>query len=64
METTGGWINDPRVRALRAAAVRGYGPGIERRVEGAIRAALKRVDRGETRMEMEIRKLEKPLRVW
>lgn len=60
----GGFINDRRVRALMAAAKRGWGSGADRVTEGYIRQALKRVDRGETRMEMEIRKLERPMRFW
>ena len=59
-----GFINEPRVRALLAAAKRGYGSGSARVTERYINEALKRVDRGETRMEMEIRKLENPLRLW
>ena len=56
--------NDPRVRALLAAARRGY-PGMDEKLfYRPIMRALERVEQGATRMEQEIRKLEKPIRFW
>ena len=59
------WVNgDPRVRALLAAAERGYGRGNVRFMEGRISKAIERIDRGETRLEQEVRRIERPLRFW
>ena len=57
--------NDPRVRALLKAARRGY-PGMDaRHFYRPIMRAIERVEQGATRMEQEIKRLEKPpLRFW
>ena len=55
-------VNDRRVRELIAAAKRGYGVNNLRMVEGKIRAAIGRIERGETRLEQEVRRLERPFR--
>ena len=55
-------VNDWRVRELVAAAKRGYGVRDVRMLEGKVRAAIGRIERGETRLEQEVRRLERPFR--
>lgn len=59
------WVNtDPRVRALMRAAQAGYGSRGVEYCRGMIIAAMGRMERGETRLSQEVKRLERPLRFW